>query len=78
MECEFLQYCRANPDIYAFTQHRKGKITENNVLESEVNEDLFRKAEVDIEVRKQWYFQDLRMTPFGKHMQDHAVKFNLF
>ncbi|XP_053391895.1 uncharacterized protein LOC128554634 [Mercenaria mercenaria] len=73
-ECEFRQYCRANPDIYTFIdrerpsffQSHKGKTDENQILEAVVKGELFGMVEVDIEVSEQWpwYFKDPRMTPY--------------
>ncbi|KAJ8306861.1 hypothetical protein KUTeg_014945 [Tegillarca granosa] len=73
-ECQFKQYKKQHPDIYDFInkqrpnfyQSHKHSVTENQILQSVVDETLFGMVEVDIEVPDQWpsYFRHESMTPF--------------
>ena len=73
-ECQFLDYCRQNPQIFSFIdsrrpgffQHYKGAITTDTILEGVVQNKLFGMVEVDIEVPEQWpsHFQHPTYTPY--------------
>ncbi len=61
-ECNFRSYCRMHPKIYGirdkcrptFSQKKRGKVTEAQVLSGVRSGELFGMIECDIQVPKQW------------------------
>ena len=61
-ECEFRDFCKSHPQIYAirdqcrpiFSQKHRSKVTENQILNGVRYGQLFGMVECDIEVPEQW------------------------
>ncbi|KAJ8311825.1 hypothetical protein KUTeg_010638 [Tegillarca granosa] len=74
-ECQYKEFCRQHPKMYDvinksrpdfFQKHKYKNVTEDQILQAVVNDQLFGAIEVDIEVPEQWpsYFQHPSLTPF--------------
>lgn len=62
-ECEFKVFCKTHSRIYTirdksrptFARKHRGVVTENQILDGVVGDELFGMVEVDIEVPDQWH-----------------------
>ena len=95
-ECEFLKECRTNTDLQNFINSKQPKfsekykhsVTEKQIIQGVLNDDLFGMIEVDLHVPadKYEYFSEfspifcntnVSFEDIGSHMQDHCLNFNL-
>ncbi|KAJ8314770.1 hypothetical protein KUTeg_006920 [Tegillarca granosa] len=73
-ECDFKEYRRCHPKIEEFItgsrptfyQKHKREVTEHQILEAVIKQELFGAVEVDIEVPEKWptYFSHPTMSPY--------------